>query len=186
MRKNRFQKGFHSTTFNCGVCGRLTREVDQGGTELCPQCFEIAGEDNHFNDTGTTPTPEQMKHFNSLLAHIGKKGGNVERARDCNEFIWTTDTTTEEKDMSDKTQTIERIPVDLLQGMGKAELRAACKARSISYTKMTVSQMRESVQSWDEKRILANGSEHEVVLTRVQPQRILGASRDAPRTALWI
>jgi hypothetical protein len=50
MAANRFRKG--ETTFKCGCCGRLTRHtgVQSVGSETCPECYELAGIYNEYQD----------------------------------------------------------------------------------------------------------------------------------------
>lgn len=83
-----FRRGGNSV-FKCQICSRSTRLVDQGlGSECCPQCYELAGCDNQFNDDGTAPTPEQLQSCEALLAVIGKRGGDVQAARASCSYIW--------------------------------------------------------------------------------------------------
>lgn len=37
--------------FKCAVCGKLTRNPDDGGTGLCKECYEDAGIENEHSDT---------------------------------------------------------------------------------------------------------------------------------------
>lgn len=82
-----FQRG--QGVFNCTCCSRLTRgTTDAIGMELCQQCFDLAGDDNMHNDDGTTPTPEQMAHYEKLLAEIVAKGGDAQSVKNLNDYIW--------------------------------------------------------------------------------------------------
>jgi len=86
MAKQRnFRRG--RSTFNCICCHRLTREVDQGGTDLCQECFEICGLDNTVNDNSYDPT-EYLPEAERLLAKIAKRGGDVEAVKRQNSFLW--------------------------------------------------------------------------------------------------
>ena len=89
MRNRRhFQRGYG--VFECRVCGRKTRNPDHGGTELCSQCFEIAGLDNMVNDNALEGDAKAkvVAECNIYLAEIAEKGGDVERVKNCNDFIW--------------------------------------------------------------------------------------------------
>jgi len=51
------RKGFvkgATNLFNCRICGHKTRPTgeDNDGVELCEDCYDLAGEENHFSDTG--------------------------------------------------------------------------------------------------------------------------------------
>jgi hypothetical protein len=87
MSNSRFQRG-HGV-FNCGVCGRKTRgDGESQGCDLCGQCYELAGWDNHHNDNGSKPDADEMVTFNALLADIGKKGGDVQKVKELNDYLW--------------------------------------------------------------------------------------------------
>lgn len=75
MAKSTFTKFNGRSTFACTLCGRTTRDVDQGGTDLCPECYELCGLDNEINDDGRKPTGREQAHAAKLLASISKKGG---------------------------------------------------------------------------------------------------------------
>lgn len=82
-----FKRG--QSTFNCNICGRLTRDTgDNGQHELCPDCYELAGLDNMHNDDGEAPNEKQMKQYNDTLAFIVSKGGNADRVRKQFSYIW--------------------------------------------------------------------------------------------------
>jgi hypothetical protein len=76
--------------FKCHVCRRLTRNPDHSGTMLCAQCYEIAGLDNHVNDNSVVgdELAKIVAECDGYLAEIGAKGGNVERVKNLNGFIW--------------------------------------------------------------------------------------------------
>lgn len=76
MKKNRFERG--SGCFTCGICGRLTRDTgDNASVELCPECYELCGIENHLNDYGTkeSNTAGYLKEAKRLFDAIAKKGG---------------------------------------------------------------------------------------------------------------
>lgn len=76
MGIQRFRPG--SATFQCGVCGRLTRAtgVQSVGNKICPQCYELAGIENDISDgNGTLETYRAM--INSYIAEIVAKGGDI-------------------------------------------------------------------------------------------------------------
>jgi len=89
MRKhNRF--GMGRPTFKCVTCHRMTRDTGQGVDHLCMECFEISGLDNQVNDSGKPCPPETLAECELYLAKIAKLGGNVERVKNVNEYIWAT------------------------------------------------------------------------------------------------
>jgi hypothetical protein len=52
MTKRYFERGGRGV-FKCEICGRNTRRTDQGAdSELCSECWELAGIDNAVNDNG--------------------------------------------------------------------------------------------------------------------------------------
>lgn len=82
----RFTRG--SSTYNCGICGRLTRQSHQGDNHLCMQCYDIAGIDNQINDDGRAPTMAERQELDQLLAQIVAKGGDGEAVRDNNGYAF--------------------------------------------------------------------------------------------------
>jgi hypothetical protein len=92
MRNNsRFQRG--SGVFTCTCCGGRTRDtgVQSIGSELCADCYELAGMDNACNDNRTTPEQEgYTKEIEQRLAKITKRGGNVERVKAMNDYLFPT------------------------------------------------------------------------------------------------
>lgn len=90
MSRSHFRRGQGRTVFACECCGRQTRgQTDCIGIEMCQQCYDLAGDDNMHNDDGTDPTPEQMAHYNALLAEIVAKGGDADRVKALNDYLWT-------------------------------------------------------------------------------------------------
>lgn len=89
MNRNRyFLRG--TPVYDCGGCARRTRgDGESNGVGMCGQCYELGGWDNHFNDREETPTATEMEEFNSLLAAIDARGGDAERVRRDNRYIWT-------------------------------------------------------------------------------------------------
>jgi hypothetical protein len=87
--RDTFKSGRNRSTFDCTICGHRTRDTyNSEGTDLCPDCNELTGSDNYFNDTSETPGAEEMVHFNALLAKIAKKGANAAAAKDACRYIW--------------------------------------------------------------------------------------------------
>lgn len=64
-----------SGTFHCGACGRLTRNTgDNGGVELCPEDYELAGLENEVSD-GHATEEQNAPRMAELKALIIAKGG---------------------------------------------------------------------------------------------------------------
>lgn len=75
--------------FVCHICNRMTRDTGQGVDHLCMECYEICGYDNQVNDDGAdAPPPATLKECNRLLAVIKKRGGDAEKVKKCNQYIW--------------------------------------------------------------------------------------------------
>ena len=75
--------------FPCISCGGLTYGAEGvHGAETCTECDELAGWDNHHNDSGEAPTGDELAHYNDLLATIENNGGDPERVRKDSEYIW--------------------------------------------------------------------------------------------------
>ncbi|MHB1260352.1 MAG: hypothetical protein ACYC2H_01415 [Thermoplasmatota archaeon] len=72
----RFQRG-HST-YACGVCSRLTRATGAQslGSDLCPQCWDLAGIENEISD-GHTTLEARSAEITDLVDDIRAKGGNT-------------------------------------------------------------------------------------------------------------
>ena len=71
--KAKFSKG--QSIFKCRVCGRNTRDVeDNGGVELCPQCYTIAGIENSVLD-GCETVESVRVEVERLAAEVRAKGG---------------------------------------------------------------------------------------------------------------
>jgi hypothetical protein len=84
-----FKRG-QNPTFKCVTCERNTRDTGQGVDHLCEDCFEIAGLDNQVNDSGEPVDKATLKECTARLAKIKKLGGNVERVKAHNTYIWAT------------------------------------------------------------------------------------------------
>ena len=88
--KNQFGRG--SVTFICAICDRRTRDTGQGVDHLCYECYEICGLDNTVNDDGSNINDVENKNIKEEcernLAKIIKLGGNGEKVKKQNRFIW--------------------------------------------------------------------------------------------------
>jgi hypothetical protein len=84
-----FQRG--SGCFDCRSCGRRTRDtgVQSIGAKVCTDCYELAGMDNACNDNGTSPADEgYTAEIAARLANIAKRGGDVERVKRGNGYLF--------------------------------------------------------------------------------------------------
>ena len=88
MTRNRSHFRRFKPIFKCRVCQRNTRNPDDGGTELCAQCFELAGLDNMINDNGLDLTSDIMAERDALFNEAVSKGGNGDRIKSCNDYLW--------------------------------------------------------------------------------------------------
>jgi hypothetical protein len=90
MAKRYFERSGRGV-FACDVCGRNTRNTGQGD-QICAECFEIAGLDNMVNDNAYKPGSEEyagaLKECEALLAKAVKLGGDAEKIKDQNGYIW--------------------------------------------------------------------------------------------------
>ncbi len=88
MARNRFTRG----TWNCEVCGRLTRDAGQAVDHLCTQCEEILGADNMVNDNdyrpGTPDFDDTKLRCDSLLQDIETLGGDAAQVRASAGFLY--------------------------------------------------------------------------------------------------
>jgi hypothetical protein len=65
--------------------------VDQGAdSELCPECWDLAGIDNAVNDSGGDPQGlgDWTSERDRLLAKAVKGGGDPERIKEQFEYLW--------------------------------------------------------------------------------------------------
>jgi hypothetical protein len=72
-----FVKG-GGTTYTCRCCKRVTRPTgtgDNDGVQLCVECYDLAGEENHLSDNGSFY--EGAANVLSLIAAIEAKGGDT-------------------------------------------------------------------------------------------------------------
>lgn len=84
MDHNAARRGFtkRSTTYNCGVCKRLTRSTGRGDNEnvqLCIECYEVAGiengiNDGHYEGDELIKAEEDIKRLNAIIV---SKGGII-------------------------------------------------------------------------------------------------------------
>lgn len=84
--RNRFTR--FEPLFNCGLCGRKTRNPDHSGTYLCGECYEIAGLDNLVNDEAMVLTPELAAERDALYNAAVQKGGDGDQIKKNNHFLW--------------------------------------------------------------------------------------------------
>jgi len=66
-------------TFKCEICGRGTRHtgVQSLGSDLCPQCFELAGIENGVSDYGDEALADYGDRVPALVAELTAKGADV-------------------------------------------------------------------------------------------------------------
>ena len=74
---NRFERG--SGLYACKCCKRNTRSTGRGDNELvklCEECFDLAGEENHYSDSGGEfyDHPENVL---AMIASVASKGGDA-------------------------------------------------------------------------------------------------------------
>lgn len=86
MRQRSYFRRGTAPTFTCQVCDRRTRNPDSD--TCCPECWELAGQDNYHNDNGLVPTAEEMEHYEAIVAHAVKRGSNGEKMRASCPYIW--------------------------------------------------------------------------------------------------
>lgn len=76
MAISQFRRG--SSTFECQVCKRLTRDTGTQsiGNHICPQCFELAGIENSISD-GCTTVEQDRPYIDQLIAELVSKNVDV-------------------------------------------------------------------------------------------------------------
>jgi hypothetical protein len=77
-RNARFAKG--SGCFTCAGCKRQTRSTgDNGYSGLCPECYEIAGQENALSDNGPdwAYAANATAEIERLKAACRAKGGQL-------------------------------------------------------------------------------------------------------------
>ena len=87
MNRSHFRRGARAT-FDCVVCKRHTRHVENTDSELCHECWELAGHDNHHNDCDTVPTVYEMAFYDRLIHQAVKKGSDAKLMRANCPHIW--------------------------------------------------------------------------------------------------
>lgn len=81
MARNGSSFGYGTPTFTCRTCRRRTRDTgDNGNVELCPDCYELAGQQNGLWDNGSIDA-WVMRDARARLASIEKKGGDVAQVK---------------------------------------------------------------------------------------------------------
>jgi hypothetical protein len=82
-RNARFQRG--SGSYPCAVCGRQTRHtgVQGGDSELCPQCWELAGYENQLSDNGHESFDQsEAITVHGLIQELEARGGSAEAVQE--------------------------------------------------------------------------------------------------------
>lgn len=81
-RNSHFRKG--RGVFVCVGCGHRTRDTGvNNGTDCCPDCYELAGIYNHFQDGGNLAS--YKKEIVKRCQNIKTKGGTLDG--DCLELL---------------------------------------------------------------------------------------------------
>jgi hypothetical protein len=78
MKHGRHFRRFGGGVFQCAICERSTRLVDQGNDSLCPDCWEVAGHENSILD-GHDSVEKVQGYVAEHVRNIEKKGGNMVR-----------------------------------------------------------------------------------------------------------
>lgn len=74
-RHSQFKRG--QGVYACRCCDRNTRDTgDNGGVQLCPECYDLAGEENHMSDNGGALYDSPARVL-EMIAYVASKGGNV-------------------------------------------------------------------------------------------------------------
>lgn len=88
MKHDRFKR-FQKPTFNCDLCGRLTRDTGTGSDSLCADCHALCSIDNHCNDSGETLAESgYAKAVAKHIANIAKRGGDVEKIKNFCSYVF--------------------------------------------------------------------------------------------------
>ncbi len=73
-----FARGSFAQTYTCRCCKRTTRPTgtgDNDGVQLCVECYDLAGEENHLSDYGTFyGSPAEIL---ATIAAVEAKGGDA-------------------------------------------------------------------------------------------------------------
>lgn len=91
MRNHSHFRSFQKPTFKCMTCDRNTRDTGQGVDHLCMECFNIASLDNQVNDSGEPCPPDVRAECDRQLKIIEKRGGNIKKVMESNEYIYGND-----------------------------------------------------------------------------------------------
>jgi hypothetical protein len=86
MKNNRFQRSAKPVVFTCCVCDRRTRLSGQGNDELCLECWELAGLENHILDGGKIS--DIATDRNRLYAKAAKQGSDAAKIRAAFPRLW--------------------------------------------------------------------------------------------------
>lgn len=73
-----FAKGSFQQVYTCRCCKRSTRPTgtgDNDGVQLCVECYDLAGEENHLSDNGTFYA--SATEVLGLIAAVEAKGGDA-------------------------------------------------------------------------------------------------------------
>lgn len=73
---NRFERG--SAVYECRCCERNTRSTGRGDNELvqlCAECYDLSGEENHLSDNGEFH--DKAANVLALVSAVAGKGGEA-------------------------------------------------------------------------------------------------------------
>jgi hypothetical protein len=128
-RYGRFQRG--SAVFQCRNCQRSTRDTgDNGSVELCPECYELAGLENQYNDNGyhldDADRQAAVTYLGQLAAHIGERAYTLHPELSEEARKWVVPTTPVENVRCLPHDTLPKLEEPLLEEL--AETRPYCVA----------------------------------------------------------
>lgn len=88
--RSRYSNFGRGGAFRCTLCNRMTRETGEQavGSDLCPQCWTLAGMDNAVNDEGRAPTANEVREREALVRVITARGGDADRVRDFCSYLF--------------------------------------------------------------------------------------------------
>jgi hypothetical protein len=81
-KRNTFTKNLAGrSTYTCATCGRRTRDTGEQalGSDLCPQCWTLAGIENEITD-GMATLDARRKQIDELIDQIETLGGKPREA----------------------------------------------------------------------------------------------------------
>jgi len=145
VRNSRFQRG--TGVYSCHVCGRKTRSTgDNGQSELCPQCYELAGYENSLSDNGIAQCREwgEGPAVLALVNELERKGGDIKQWTDL-VLTWTAPAAPAAPAVEEPIPTFYEIEVVetivrtvRVQGVTQADARRKARilAEAGSYTKL--------------------------------------------------